>query len=68
VVHTQWEKFRKGNGGKGEVTLRTATFEGILTISDLERFRRTLLSGIGRAKAYGCGLLTIVRAEGVCDG
>jgi CRISPR system Cascade subunit CasE len=59
VVHTDWKKFRKANGSNHEVVLRTADFEGLLTITDAESFKDTLLSGIGRAKAYGCGLLTI---------
>lgn len=59
VVHSKWEKFPKKTEGNREVTLRIATFEGVLIISDLERFKQTLLSGIGRGKAYGCGLLTI---------
>ncbi|NLD52373.1 MAG: type I-E CRISPR-associated protein Cas6/Cse3/CasE [Clostridiales bacterium] len=62
VVHTQWLKFNKGGGR--EVTLRTATFEGILTITDPERFKDALLSGIGRAKAYGCGLMTVMSCRG----
>lgn len=64
VVHTQWFRFTKGNNSKREVTLRTATFEGKLTIDNLDSFQHTLLSGIGRAKAYGCGLLTIARYMG----
>lgn len=64
VVNTEWKKFRKEKGNKREVTLRIADFEGILTISDAECFKKTLLFGIGRAKAYGCGLLTIARWEG----
>jgi CRISPR system Cascade subunit CasE len=67
VVHTQWVKFRKGTDGSREVTLRTATFEGMLTITDAERFQQALLSGIGRAKAYGCGLMTIARCGGGSD-
>lgn len=64
VVHTQWLKFSKGKGSQREITLRTATFEGKLTITNIESFMQTLLSGIGRAKSYGCGLLTIVRLRG----
>lgn len=64
VVHTQWYKFPKGKDSKRDITLRTATFEGRLTITNLELFRQTLLSGVGRAKAYGCGLLTIARLRG----
>lgn len=44
---------------KARVTIHTATFEGRLEITDTERFTTTLLSGIGPAKAYGCGLLTL---------
>ena len=67
IVHTQWLKFHKGRDGSREIMLRTATFEGVLTISDLELFKQTLLFGIGRAKAYGCGLLTIARCGGNGD-
>ncbi|MER2092060.1 MAG: type I-E CRISPR-associated protein Cas6/Cse3/CasE [Saccharopolyspora rectivirgula] len=41
------------------VTISTATFEGHLEITDAEALRRTLTFGVGRAKAYGCGLLTL---------
>lgn len=41
------------------VTLTTATFDGVLEIQDAVAFRAALTSGIGPAKAYGCGLLTL---------
>jgi CRISPR system Cascade subunit CasE len=43
----------------GTVTLRTAVFEGRLRVSDPETLRETLVRGIGPAKGYGCGLLTL---------
>jgi CRISPR system Cascade subunit CasE len=43
------------------VTLSTATYEGVLKIKDAEAFRATLIQGIGRAKSYGCGLLTLAK-------
>jgi CRISPR system Cascade subunit CasE len=43
------------------VSFLAVTFEGILTVTDAERFRAALRNGIGREKAYGCGLLTIAR-------
>jgi CRISPR system Cascade subunit CasE len=59
VVHTEWLKFHKNKKSDHEVTLRKATFEGVLTISDDKRFKQALIAGVGRSKAYGCGLLTI---------
>ncbi|MBL7498286.1 type I-E CRISPR-associated protein Cas6/Cse3/CasE [Frankia sp. CNm7] len=41
------------------VVLSVATFEGALRVTDPELARHTLLAGVGAAKAYGCGLLTL---------
>lgn len=41
------------------VTLRVATFEGVLEVRDRDAFVHALSFGIGRAKGYGCGLMTI---------
>ena len=41
------------------VTLATATFDGVLDVQDADALRSAMTSGIGPAKAYGCGLLTI---------
>lgn len=60
VVHQEIKKFQRQ---RNPVTLGITTFEGILEIEDAAVFSRTLLSGIGRAKAYGCGLLTIARVS-----
>lgn len=65
VIHSDWNKFYKGSGGRNQVVLRTATFEGTLRIADVERFRQSLICGVGRAKAYGCGLMTIMRLPGI---
>jgi CRISPR system Cascade subunit CasE len=43
------------------VTLHMATFEGLLKVEDPILLREALSTGIGRAKAYGCGLLTLAR-------
>lgn len=50
------ERFRR-NGRL--VTIDTAVFEGVLSVTDAERFRHALCCGIGRAKGFGCGLMTI---------
>lgn len=41
------------------VTLGTARFDGALEVVDVDLLRRALVSGVGRGKAYGCGLLTL---------
>jgi len=46
------------------VTLVTATYDGVLQIEDPVLFRRVLTRGIGHARAYGCGLLTLALAGG----
>ncbi|MDO5112099.1 MAG: type I-E CRISPR-associated protein Cas6/Cse3/CasE [Clostridia bacterium] len=61
VVHTSWEKFKKRANERREVTIRTATFEGVLTVTNPEIFKKTLVVGIGKEKAYGCGLITVMR-------
>lgn len=50
------EVFRRGSD---EVTLSTAVYDGTLTVTDADLMRAALCQGIGRAKGFGCGLLTI---------
>ncbi|MDQ0988816.1 type I-E CRISPR-associated protein Cas6/Cse3/CasE [Streptomyces sp. V3I7] len=51
-------RFRKGTNGP-HITLSTATFQGRLRVTNSEALRATLLEGIGPAKGYGQGLLTL---------
>ncbi|MFY7069271.1 type I-E CRISPR-associated protein Cas6/Cse3/CasE [Nocardiopsis changdeensis] len=46
-------------GKRMRVPIVTATFDGRLTVTDPEALRRVLCAGLGRAKAYGCGLMTL---------
>lgn len=41
------------------VTFRMVSFEGVLTVTDPDIFRKALTDGIGREKAYGNGLITV---------
>ncbi|MFA5625484.1 MAG: type I-E CRISPR-associated protein Cas6/Cse3/CasE [Bradymonadales bacterium] len=63
VVDRQWKRFyRSASKERGkQVTLSTASYEGELRITDVEAFRRVLCEGLGRARAYGCGLLTVIK-------
>lgn len=45
----------------GLVQLSTLDLEGLLTVVDPDRMVRTLYSGIGPSKAFGCGLLLVRR-------
>ena len=62
TVQSKWYNFHKKDGDKSaNIRLLSVTFEGILTISNAEKFKEILCNGIGREKAYGQGLLTVVR-------
>ncbi|MCR5563822.1 MAG: type I-E CRISPR-associated protein Cas6/Cse3/CasE [Desulfovibrio sp.] len=43
-----------------EVTIAMATITGILRVKDRQSFVRSFCQGLGRAKAFGCGLLQII--------
>lgn len=49
------------NGIKHEMRHVAVLFEGVLRITDADAFRRTLVRGIGSAKAFGFGLLSIAK-------
>ena len=55
VTQSIWKKFENG------IAFLSVTYEGILTVTDVTLFREALQNGIGRGKAYGMGLLTIIR-------
>jgi CRISPR system Cascade subunit CasE len=59
ILYRKTLKFRKRPTDKDPVTLSVATYEGNLIVEDADLLRRALTHGIGRAKAYGCGLLTL---------
>ena len=48
--------------GDDTVTLSVACFEGVLKVLDKDLLVKALTQGIGRAKAYGCGLITVARS------
>jgi len=49
----------KFNRGGRIVTISKATYDGLLRVVNVERLREAMVTGIGHAKAYGCGLLTL---------
>lgn len=51
--------WRADGGERRRLTFGSVLFEGELRVSDHDAFLRTVLSGVGSAKAYGFGLLSI---------
>jgi CRISPR system Cascade subunit CasE len=51
--------FAKNRGDRCRITLSTATYQGRLRVADPEAACRSLLDGVGPARAYGCGLITL---------
>ena len=60
IVQSQWVQFTKRQEGN-RVSFISVTYEGILTVMDKDAFVRVLTEGIGREKAYGMGMLTVMR-------
>ena len=61
------QSFTKPNADKSKsphrVTLDGVTFEGVLEVTDAEKFREALAKGVGSGKAYGFGLLSVAKAR-----
>ncbi|MFD6181386.1 type I-E CRISPR-associated protein Cas6/Cse3/CasE [Streptomyces goshikiensis] len=67
VRDEQRRRFGKTEAATGQanrVPLVTVTFDGRLEVTDPAALRRTLTLGLGKAKAYGCGLMTLAREGG----
>ena len=49
-------------GGKDQspITIGKAHIQGTLTVTDPEQFKQSFKNGIGKGRAFGCGLLQIV--------
>lgn len=61
TVQSKWYDFRKKSGTENmRVRLLSVTFEGTLIVIDADQFKETLCNGIGKEKAYGQGLMTII--------
>lgn len=56
ILTNQVSVFKHRNN---DITLQKTRFAGTLTITDANRLRKTMLDGIGKSKAYGCGLLLL---------
>ena len=57
--------FKKNRGDARKITFGSVVFEGVLEVTDVEKFRAALQTGIGTGKAYGFGLLSIAKSQSV---
>ena len=60
VTASRWLQFAKGGDRRHPVTLLSVTYEGVLQVTDPQAFCQLLTQGIGRGKAYGLGLMTVM--------
>ena len=58
IVERGYEIFKKST--PKPIRLVKAVYEGTLTISDAAVFRKVLAEGIGKKKAYGFGMMTVI--------
>lgn len=56
------EGYLKGHKRDGIIQIKTARFEGRFQVVDTEKLLAKMIEGIGPAKGFGCGLLSIARA------
>lgn len=49
----------KQAGDRGPITIEPVRFEGRLIVTDIAAFTDAIRTGIGRGRAYGCGLISL---------
>ncbi|WP_031158147.1 type I-E CRISPR-associated protein Cas6/Cse3/CasE [Streptosporangium roseum] len=63
AVSTVSSQSQKDIRAKGSVRHAVVRFDGSAVVTDPEAVRMAVLQGIGRGKAYGCGLLSLALAQ-----
>jgi CRISPR system Cascade subunit CasE len=58
IVEKSWVPMKKQ--GQKTIKLSKATYEGLLKVTDKTVFYDSLTKGIGKKKAYGFGLMTVI--------
>lgn len=63
IIGSRWISFSKKQDKKKRVSFQEVTYQGLLEVTDPDAFRKCLVDGLGRSKAYGMGLLTLVKVH-----
>ncbi|MDN6495076.1 MAG: type I-E CRISPR-associated protein Cas6/Cse3/CasE [Corynebacterium casei] len=58
-----FQKSSQSGNRRSRTQIVQARFSGLLEVSNADALRTTLQQGIGRARGYGCGLMTLARVE-----
>jgi CRISPR system Cascade subunit CasE len=56
---TPHDLMNSSRDGKSPICIQRVSFEGFLEVREIEEFEKALVAGIGPAKAFGCGLLSV---------
>ncbi|MEV0163343.1 type I-E CRISPR-associated protein Cas6/Cse3/CasE [Nonomuraea fuscirosea] len=56
-------RFWRSDSEKKPVTLETVTLEGLMRVTDPQLLRDALTCGVGRARGYGCGLISLAAPQ-----
>ncbi|MGI5119229.1 type I-E CRISPR-associated protein Cas6/Cse3/CasE [Marinactinospora thermotolerans] len=51
--------YKDENGKRNKITISPTRFDGRLVVTDARLFADAVRTGIGRARAYGCGLVSL---------
>ena len=65
VAHSLSKQFGRRGRDDRKMTFGSVVYEGVLQVTDVEKFREALQTGIGTGKAYGFGLLSIAKSQNV---
>ena len=57
-----YRQHRISRGDAGRITLSSVDLSGTLEVTDPNLFVSALVKGVGRGKAFGCGLLLVRRS------
>ncbi len=60
ISQEQMLRGRKRSEERNEISVFSVLFDGILMVTDPDKFRNSLMAGIGHGKSMGLGLLSVV--------
>lgn len=62
IIHPEMPLYFKKKGDRRSGKIQTVLFDGIFSIVDSDAFTHEIKKGIGPAKAFGCGLMSLAPA------